>query len=153
MSSSPPPLPEERTDSLPPLRFSLRTMLIGTTAFAVFFALEVLLPNAPSKILVGALWLAVTGWLLTGLVFGRGDQRAFCLGALLVITSMWTGIGGMFMDGFHRLIGRDFVIVSIYVDFLIICLTAAANGWLCVKARRVFVGESSLVAGGEPSEQ
>jgi hypothetical protein len=142
-SPTPTPPPRESSSLSPllglPVRFSLRTLLIATTLFAFWCALVSLLPAAISQLLVGAIWFIATGWLVIGLVFGQGDQRAFCIGALLVVSSMWTGIGGQYMQGFHLLFPRSvFDAAFIWLDLLMIAGTAIANGWFCVWARRFF---------------
>ncbi len=138
---TPPPPPREASSrTLLPgirLRFSLRTLLIATTIFAFWCALVSQLPVAFSLLLVGAIWFIATGWLVTGIVFGRGDQRAFCIGAVLVVSSMWTGIGGQYMHGYHQLFGIHQPWTP-WTDFLVIAATAVANGWFCIWARRYF---------------
>jgi hypothetical protein len=125
------------------VRFSLRTLLIATTCFAFWCALVSLLPAALSQLLVGAVWFVATGWLVTGLVFGQGDQRAFCIGALLVVSSMWTGIGGQYMHGFHTLFTRSIAdSLTVWMNLVMIAGTAFANGWFCIWARRFFEGRS-----------
>lgn len=142
-ASAPPPPPSE-TSSRPlwpaiPLRFSLRTLLIAITIFGVWCALVSLLPQAINELLVGAIWIVATGWLIIGVVFAKDDQRAFCIGALLVVSSMWTGIGGLFMQGFHRLfLGGGPGRIGFWVDLMMLAATAVANGWFCVWARRYF---------------
>ena len=89
--------------------------------------------------MVGAVWFVATGWLVTGLLFAKGDQRAFCIGALLVVSSMWTGIGGQYMQGVHSLFPRGLAgSIAIWLDLVMIAGTAAANGWVCIWARRYF---------------
>jgi hypothetical protein len=97
------------------------------------------LPVAFSQLLVGAIWFIATGWLVTGIVFGQGDQRAFCIGAGLVVSSMWTGIGGQYMHGFHSLFLPGIAgSLAAWLDLVLIAGTAAANGWFCIWARRFF---------------
>ena len=142
-SPAPTPPPPPREASSPtlllgiPLQFSLRTLLIGTTFFAFWCALVSQLPVAFSLLLVGAIWFIATGWLVTGIVFGRGDQRAFCIGAVLVVSSMWTGIGGQYIHGFHSLFPPNGAVAA-WLDLVLIAGTAAANGWFCIWARRFF---------------
>ena len=128
--------PQREKPSLP-FRFSMRTMLIAMTALAVWCAAVALIPSEISLILIGLLSYAMFAFLGAGLLFGQGSQRAFCLGALLVVSSMWTDLGGQFMNGVHQVVGirRPW---SLWTDFLLISLTAAANGWVCVRARRYF---------------
>lgn len=120
-----------------PTRFSLRTLLAATTFFAIWCAFVAVLPLAVSQLLVGAFWFVATGWLVTGIIFGRGDQRAFCIGAGLVASSMWTGLGGQYMQAIHSILGfpRPW---GLWLDLAVIAATAVANGWCCIWARRFF---------------
>ncbi len=129
--------PDPKSRQVPPLRFSLRTLMGGMTAFALWCGFVAAIPASLSQLLVGLLWFVATGGLVTGLFFAKGDQRAFCIGAGLVASSMWTGIGGQYMNGFHRLVslGQPW---SVWVDFVIIAVTAFANGYFCILARRYF---------------
>jgi hypothetical protein len=136
--------PEPSTDTGPakfmprvPLRFSLRSLLVGTTFFAIWCAFVAILPVAFSQLVVGAFWFAATGWLVTGVIFGRDDQRAFCLGAALVASSMWTGLGGQYMQGIHSIFGFG-QRLGVWLDLVVIAATAVANGWCCIWARRYF---------------
>ncbi len=129
--------PDSKLLRLPSLRFSLRSMLVTMTAFAVWCGFVTILPSAFSQLLVGLLWFVATGWLLAGLFFAQGDQRAFCIGAGLVASSMWTGIGGQYMNGFHRLTGFGQA-WAVWTDFAMIAATATANGTICILARRYF---------------
>ncbi len=136
--------PEQKPLRLPVLRFSMRSLMRLVTGFAVVCGLAVILPIYISQIVLGAIWIAAIGWLVTGVVFARGDQRAFCLGAGIVFTSMWTGVEARFLEGITRLFGALLGGVSIgshvalWFDFLVLFIAAGANGWLCVRARRYF---------------
>ncbi len=137
---TPPPPREASSRTLLPgisLRFSLRTLLIATTLFAFWCALVAQLPVAFSQLLVGAIWFIATGWLVIGIIFGQGDRRAFCIGAVLVVSSMWTGIGGQYMYGFHLLYLPGGAVAA-WLDLVLIAGTAVANGWFCIWARRFF---------------
>lgn len=120
-----------------PVRFSMRTLLIATTAFAVWCVAVVILPREFTQIVTGLITYVIVAWLATGLVFCQGDIRAFCLGALLVITSMWTGLGGHYMNGIHAIVDLNSS-WSIWFDLVVVVVTGAANGWVCIKARRYF---------------
>ncbi len=139
MSTPPPSREAGPAKFLPPipLRFSLRTLLVITTFFAIWCAFVAILPVAFSQLVVGAFWFVATGWLVTGIIFGRGDQRAFCIGAALVASSMWTGLGGQYMQGIHSFL--DFQQpIGVWLDLVVIAATAVANGWCCIWARRFF---------------
>ena len=124
-----------------PFQFSMRTLLIATTAFAVWCAAVAILPESLSQIAIGLISYVLVAILAAGLLFGHGDERAFCLGALVVYTSMWTGIGGHYMDGVHKVLGL-YPKWTLWLDLTVIVLTAVANGWFCVQARRFFQRES-----------
>jgi len=136
---TPPPLPTPKR-----WQFSLRTMLIGMTAFALFLGLTTTLPTAFSQLLLGLIWIAATGWLVTGLFFAHGDQRAFCIGAAIVVSSTWTGIGGRFLQGLFEIFSLLFGgidlpnALDLWLNHSVIATTALANGCLCIYARRYF---------------
>ena len=130
-------------------QFSLRTLLVGTTAFATLCGLVVILPTAFSDLILGAFWIVVSGWLITGILFAKGDKRAFCLGAAVVATSMWTGLGGRFVAGIRSLLQvipwhwfagpfSDTQSLEVWLIHLVLVVAAIANGWLCIRARRHF---------------
>lgn len=122
----------------------MRSLLQVVTIFAVLCGLVVVLPIYISHIILGAIWIAAVGWLVTGVIFAKGDQRAFCIGAGIVIASMWGGVGARFVEGVTRLLvallgGLSITgHVSLWLDFLLLFATAGANGWLCIRARRYF---------------
>lgn len=147
--AQPPPLPPDAQllsgrDLRRPLRFSLRTLLRLTGVLAVVCGAAVVLPAGFSQLLVGAAWLAASGWLTIGVIYGRGDARAFSIGAALVVASMWTGLGGRFMQGVHEVQtllslegGRG---IAAWIDLAVLAAAAIANGALCVAARRYYEG-------------
>ena len=95
---------EQKPLKLRALRFSMRRLMQFMTGFAIFCGLTVVMPIYISHIILGAFWIAVTGWLATGVIFAKDDQRAFCIGAIIVVSSMWTGMGGQFAEGVTRLL-------------------------------------------------
>lgn len=139
MSTPPPSHEAGPAKFLPPIptRFSVRTLLVVTTFFAIWCGFVAIMPAAFSFIIVGAVWFVATGWLVTGILFGRGDSRAFCIGAALVASSMWTGLGGQYMQGIHSFLGFEQPFGA-WVDLAVIATTAVANGWCCIWARRFF---------------
>ena len=132
----PPPLPNRKA-----FQFSLRTMMIGMTGFAFLCGFASVLPAAFSHALIGLFWIGASGWLVTGLFFARGDQRAFCIGSAMVVSSMWTRVGGRFMQGMADIFGM-FVVMPLgmkaWFDLGLIVATALANGYLCIRARHFF---------------
>ena len=139
----PPPIQSDLERSALPIRFSVRTLLIGMTVFALWCALAASLPRSLTLILVGLAWVVILGWLVTGLFFARGDQRAFCIGASVVFSSMWSSVGGRLMNGIHEIAFSPFGLnigstVLLWSDLLVLACLAAANGWFCIQARRYF---------------
>ena len=124
------------------LRFSLKHLLTAMTVVAFACGFAVLVPVAISHLLIGLFWMAALGVLAVGVLFGHGDRRAFCIGALIVTSSVWTDIGGRYMQGVHYLYdllvpGNSITLaLLLWVDLLVLAATAIANGWVCVQARR-----------------
>jgi len=136
------------------LRFSTRTLLRITTALALFLGFGTILPVAFSQIIIGAFWIVISGWLITGIVFAKGDARAFCIGAAVVATSMWSGVGGGFIGGIRSMLRGiplawgaesfgNFQTLEIWLIHTVLATVAVANGYLCILARRYFERESS----------
>jgi len=119
-------------------------MMLVMTGFAILCGFASALPAAFSHALIGLIWIGASGWLVTGLFFAHGDQRAFCIGSALVVSSMWTRIGGRFMQGMSDILGL-FVALPIttkaWLDLGLIVATAIANGYLCIRARHYFERE------------
>ena len=124
--------------------------MVSTTAFAVWCWFVSILPIAFSQFVIGALWIVVSGWLITGIVFAKGDARAFCIGATVVATSMWTGIGGRFAGGFQSFF-RGVLLhygvgevqgLELWLIHLFLAATAVYNGYLCILARRYIERDS-----------
>ena len=140
----PPPFPEQKS-----WQFSLWSLMIGMTGFALFCGLLSVFPTALSQAILGLVWLAATGWLVTGLFFARGDLRAFCIGASIVVSSTWTGIGGRFLQGmfevFSLLLGGSAfgTATTLWIDHGILAAAAVANGYFCIYARRYFEQQGS----------
>lgn len=147
--SSPPPEADSASfDASRSWQFSLKTLLRGFTSTAIFLGLMTALPvqfaNALSQALVGLVWIVATGWLVVGLFDARGDQRAFCIGAMVVVSSTWSNIGGRFLQGIFQMCTTVFGglrvpdFITQWLDLALIAAIAAANGWVCVLARRYF---------------
>jgi hypothetical protein len=128
-------------------QFSLRELLIATTVLAFGCAFAVLVPVEVSHLLIGLIWIIALSLLIVGLVFSRGDRRAFCIGAFIVASSVWTDLGGRFMQGVHFFYGVFAggsgvpLPIMLWLDLAVLAAVAVANGWLCVKARAYFESE------------
>jgi hypothetical protein len=126
------------------LQFGLGTLFVGMTALAIACVFAAVLPIGISQLLIGLIWIVATSVLLIGIFFDRGDQRAFCIGASVVVSSMWTGIGGRFMQGVHYLIesfplsGDVSQPIMLWLDLVVLAAVAVLNGWLCIRAREFF---------------
>lgn len=125
-------------------RFSLSSLFWAMTVIALGCGFAVIVPVEISHLLIGLIWMIAFGVLTVGLIFGRGDRRAFCIGAFVVVASVWFDIGGRVMQGVHYLFG---VIslgygvplqVMLWLDLGVLAALAVANGWLCVRARKFF---------------
>jgi len=153
---TPPPLQldtegtvEKRPLRAVPIRFSLRTLLRIMTGLAILFGLATVLGINLGPLFVQIVWLVATGWLVTGLFYARGDQRAFCIGAIIIVSSKWLGADSRFWfvmadtltDATDTLgIPRGPVIECVYFAFIL--AVATCNGYLCILARRYFERES-----------
>lgn len=126
------------------VRFSLHRLLVAMTALAVGCGFAALMPLEVSHLLIGLIWIVTLSVLTVGVVFGRGDQRAFCIGALIVASSVWTNIGGRYMQGVHHVyeiltLGSGVSLpLMLWLDLAVLFVTAVANGWLCTRARGYF---------------
>lgn len=128
-------------------RFSLSSLFGATTVIAIGCGFAVIVPVEISHLLIGLIWMIAFGILAVGLIFGRGDRRAFCVGAFVVVASVWFDIGGRVMQGVHYLFG----VVSLgygvpqqmmlWLDLGVLAALAVANGWLCIRARSFFEAE------------
>jgi len=115
------------------------------TGFGFVCGLAVIIPHT-IIILLGLATYAATGVLTTGLICARGDQRAFCIGALIVVLSTWTrtggGLLGEIVDVFEWLLRGLSISLPIYFEvalkYVVLIPLAVANGYLCIHARRYF---------------
>jgi hypothetical protein len=121
-----------------PWQFSLRHLFIAMTVLAAGCSLAMLMPVGLSHLVIGLFWMIALSVLTVGVVFGRGDRRAFCIGALIVSSSVWTNVGGRFMQGIHYIYDGVSLPVMLWLDLGVLSIAALANGWLCVQARRYF---------------
>jgi len=143
---SDPHLPSEvkRSAPLDLPRFSMRSLMSAVTLLALFCLAVLVLPSFISQILVGAIWIAVAGWLITGVFFAKGEPQAFCLSAAIVFVSMWTGFGAHFMEGTTRLcvslFGAWIAIgqAALWLDLTGMLLASLVNGWLAIRAYHYF---------------
>jgi hypothetical protein len=125
-------------------RFSLSSLFWAMTAIALGCGFAVIVPVEISHLLIGLIWMIAFGVLTVGLIFGHGDRRAFCIGAFVVVASVWFDIGGRVMQGVHYLFGVFSLgygvplQVMLWLDLGVLAALAVANGWLCVRARRFF---------------
>ncbi len=117
--------------------FSLRSLIIAMTAIAVLCTLALILPGSLTHLVIGAIWIVAAGVFITGLFFAVGDERAFCIGATVALSSMWTGPGGRFMMGVHSIVSPLNLpqSVSLWLDLAVHALLVFVLGLLCIRAR------------------
>ncbi len=73
------------------MQYSLKSMMIFFFVIALLCAFSFALPRFISYIILCTLLLMVPACLVTGIVFGSGDQKAFSIGASATfITMIWT---------------------------------------------------------------
>jgi hypothetical protein len=85
-------------------QFSLRNMLIAVAAIAVFLGLLAVAAGPLSWLItISVIWILPTPIVVTA-VYGRGDFRAFAIGALIPWFSLWTGqyLGGSLVEMFAK---------------------------------------------------
>lgn len=117
------------------------------TFFALLCGVAVFVPIEISHLLIGLFWLIAISLLLLGIIVGRGDRRAFCVGAFVASASVWTDLGGRFMLGVHHLydilsLGQGVPLAAmLWLDLAVLAGTAVGIGWLCVRARAFFEPE------------
>lgn len=127
-----------------PMRFSLGTLFVAMTVFAIGCGIAVIVPVELSHLVIGLIWMIAISLLIVGMVFGRDDKRAFSIGAFVVASSVWTDLGGRFMQGVHYLYevplggSRIALPIMLWLDFAVLAAVAVATGLLCVKARAFF---------------
>jgi hypothetical protein len=66
-----------------PWQFGLRQLLLAMAAASIMCAAMFTFPDAMASIFLMMLMLALPTFLISGLVYGSGSMRAFCLGALV----------------------------------------------------------------------
>jgi hypothetical protein len=137
------PAPTRLAAAMP--RFALSSLLLAVTAAAVLGGVVILLPRPLNQLLVGAAWLAACSWFFSGLLFARGERQAFCLGQAVALASLWTGVGGRFMEAGTQLTGMPFGGFPLggtllpWVELTMLLTAGAACGRLCQIARRRYV--------------
>lgn len=129
-------------------QFSLRFLFQVMTTLAVVCGAAMILPFWFSQLVVGAIWIVAAAVAITGVVFAKGDQRAFYIGVLVALSSMSFGPGGRFMDGVHSLInavapGTFSREALSWLDLAVLALLAWAMGRLCVFAKHYFERSTS----------
>lgn len=117
------------------------------TLFALLCGVAVFVPIEISHLLIGLFWLIAISVLLMGIIMGRGDRRAFSIGAFVVVSSVWTDLGGRFMLGVHYFydilsLGQGVPLAAmLWLDLAVLAGTAVGIGWLCLRARAFFKAE------------
>lgn len=126
------------------LQYDLRSLLLLATAFTLLCAAVTILPQAINQLLVGAAWIAAIGWMATGVVFARGESQAFCLGVAVALSSLWTGVGGRFLEGAVQVVGWPVGGLRLgsgplpWIELALTLAAGTANGRLCQRAYRYY---------------
>ncbi|MDG2382699.1 MAG: hypothetical protein P8N76_13600 [Pirellulaceae bacterium] len=103
------------------MQFSLKTMMIAICLVAVICAVNLTLPLALVSFVVLTLKVLVPSALVTGILYGDSDQRAFSIGASAsFLTVVLTEHGGTFV------LPSELVVIPVAV-----CL----GGWSALKTR------------------
>jgi hypothetical protein len=110
---------------VPRLQFSLQWLLVAVTLVALLFGWSAMIGDSPFRMLAAGLYVIVPTPLIMGAVYGRGDTRAFSIGAFLPWISRWA-------DGVPTGMALIYILQS--VTWLL--LTGAVCGALAVTVRR-----------------
>ena len=139
-------MPANQTDGrrantqLKPFQFTLRSLLILTTLTAIFLSCLFSGPDWVAKYAVFLVVLAAPVVLITILVYGRGYQRTFCIGALTFVGAAVVTPHVIPDYYFFFLFDEDDPTASrcyALVGLLVGALTAAAFGLLAIWVRRM----------------
>ncbi|MBN1911453.1 MAG: hypothetical protein JW818_17050 [Pirellulales bacterium] len=131
----PPPLPPERR----PFQWSLWSMFVLTTVVAGCFSLIL---GTPDWLIGPLFWMTaiiIPPVLLTLMIWGNPDQRAFGLGAIFPSGYLLLSILGL-APRHHELLTQWFGWHLSWdarsLSWSVVWLIAAASGWICVVVRR-----------------
>jgi hypothetical protein len=115
-------------------QFSLRWLLVTVTVVALLFGWSVVIGDRPFRMLAAGLYLIVPTPLVIGAIYGRGDTRAFSIGALLPWISRWS-------DG----VPTGMTLIYLLQSLTWLLLIGAVCGALAVATRRWLIrrGQSS----------
>ncbi|MEQ8838508.1 MAG: hypothetical protein RID07_17015 [Lacipirellulaceae bacterium] len=108
------------------------------TALGLLCGLAQLLPLGFSLFVLSVLNLAITSVAATGLLFAKGQRRAFCLGALLTVGYTWTTGGGVMLQQAISSYRSSTSAIWLWFKYAVLVAAAIANGLLCIYARRYF---------------
>lgn len=131
-----------------PPRFTLRTLFAVTTSLAIWCAFVAIVPFWMSQMLIGFIWIVAASAVVIGIVYARGTRQTFCIGASIVLASMWTGPGGQLIEGFQQMVELLLGPLQLpravegWTNIAILGGLAAGNGWFAIKARRYFEAAS-----------
>ena len=130
----PPPLPERQ-----PFQYSLRSMFVLTTVVAGCFSLALGTPDWLIGPLFWAAAIIVPPVLLTLMIWGNPDQRAFGLGAIFPSGYLLLSIIGL-VPRHHEILSEWFGWHLSWdarsLSWSIVWFLAAVSGTLCVVVRR-----------------
>lgn len=140
---APPPVPPPPLQrGWPRVQFSLRTQLIVVTAVAVLLGLYVVAPASVIAIIGSLIFWVLPAPLLAGVVYGRGDLRAFSIGGLIPIVPAWIS-SGQPVQLYAWSVGQGRG--SLWIPLATIFLTISASGvcgYIVMVCRRRLVQEN-----------
>ena len=148
---------DKRRDSRPRrFQFSVRAMFGLTTAVAIACAIFFALPEWVSGLTTFCVIISMPGVLTILVVYGRGNTRAFGIGALfpagvclspIVSTYGLDIIGGLLREVFEQLEPRILFLMFLNIYFAIVL----GNGFLAVCMRRWLESGQRLVVPPSPA--
>ena len=152
-SGPPPPPPRPPIDrpagpQPPRFQFSLKTQLWVVTGIAVLLGIGVSLPLKIVAIVVASVLAILPAALTTGLVYGRDDVRAFCIGGLfpagVAVRGLYLGgMAGANRDMLGGLAGNLEGLLTMALTLIPVLVATIGSGFLCVWIRRVLIRRQS----------
>jgi hypothetical protein len=131
----------------PRIQYRLRTLFGLTAGVAIVCSVVFALPNWAAVPILLAAFITFPAVLTTGLVYGRGYQRTFCLGALFPVGMAFlltTPLFGNYvwfasLDGTGQ--GNEVLIFRIAI--VVVFVLSLVVGMLCVATRRILEKQQS----------
>ncbi len=90
--------PEEKQPIDRPFQYSLKLLLALFVVLAVLLSIFFVIADLPAIICLLAFSVVVPTFFVSGAIYGRGSQRAFCIGALLPTAIVLAVAAFVFVD-------------------------------------------------------